>query len=65
MDVLKIVFDAPRSRVDNEISRLSMFARSLLLHCTARDRIVREYLGRRFRTSLQVTSLCQWIGSLT
>ena len=57
MEVLKIVLAAPRCRVDNELARLALSARFLLLHCSARDVLLRRYLASRWR-SLGKVVLC-------
>ena len=57
MEVLKIVLAAPRCRVDNELSRLALSARFLLLHCSARDVLLRRYLASKWR-SLGKVFLC-------
>jgi len=53
-EVLKIVFDAPRNRIDNEISRLSLSARSLQLHCQVLHSLAHGYLARRWASAMRL-----------
>jgi len=48
------VFDAPRNRIDNEISRLSLSARSLRLHCEVVNDLTQTYLSRRWVSGLRL-----------
>lgn len=56
LEVLKIVFDAPRNRIDNEISRLSLSARSLLLHCRALSSLRDRYVASSWASAGRVLS---------
>jgi hypothetical protein len=60
-EVCKEVFNAPRRRVDNEISRLYESTSALFMHCRILDEITREYNSKLWRTRLRclaVYGLC-------
>lgn len=73
--MVKEVFNAPRRRVDNEISRLFESTHALLMHCKLLDVIVRDYNFRlwkyRLRSGLMIAAsfgltigagyICDWI----
>ena len=75
--MVKEVFNAPRRRVDNEISRLFESTHALLMHCKLLDVIVRDYNFRlwkyRLRSGLMIAAsfgltigagyICDWIVS--
>eukprot|EP01034_Spumella_vulgaris_P022021 gene22021-28115_t len=53
-EVLKEVFNAPRRRVDNEISRLSDNLNALLMHCNLVERATTAYHSQLWRGRLLV-----------
>jgi hypothetical protein len=49
-------FNAPRRRVDNEISRLTESASALLMHCNILDQVVATYHNKQWRSFISVAT---------
>jgi hypothetical protein len=62
-EVIKEVFNAPRRRVDNEISRLFESVSALFMHCRIVDEITREYNAKIWKARIkQAAFYAAWFG---